>query len=168
MIHRRYSITSYTGVIFLFCALVVSCSPPVEQEEKSKQEINPIKGKWKLQKRKFDPDTVFTITPDSIEYMKIITDRSFVWCFYNKKDGAVVAMAGGSYELQGGSYLEHIEFSYPAEQNMAGSDIPFKCEVNGDEWLHYGFINDREFDEEIGDYVVLRERRLEEVWKRVE
>ncbi len=154
--------------MILSCCVVFSCATNSNNEVATNKNINPIKGKWKLQKRKFDPDTVFNITPDSIEYVKIITDRSFVWYFYEKEKGNIIATAGGSYELQGGSYMEHIEFYYPADQNMAGSDIPFKCEINGDEWLHYGFINDREYDEEIGDYVVTRERRLEEVWKRVE
>ncbi len=160
--------TKFLAMILILVVWMTSCSQPVESASKNRSEVNPIKGKWKLVKRKFEPDTVFAITADTIEYSKIITDGTFIWYFYDKENKNVIAMAGGSYELKGGSYTEHIEFYHPPGQNMEGADIPFKCEVNGDEWLHSGFINDREYDEEIGDYVVIAERRLEEVWRRVE
>ena len=77
-------------------------------------------------------------------------------------------MAGGSYDLEGESYTEHIEFLHPPGSGIQGSAIPFKCVVNGNEWHHSGYINEREYDNEIGDYVVVAERRLEEFWTRLE
>ncbi len=156
------------GLFMLLFGISVSCLTPAETATNEPESVNPIKGKWKLYKRKFDPDTTFAINPDTIEYVKIITDGTFIWYNYDKENKNVIAMGGGSYELEGGSYTEHIEFYHPPGQNMEGAAIPFRCEVNGDEWHHAGYINDREFDEEIGDYVVVRERRLEEIWRRVE
>jgi len=157
-----------SGIFIVLFGFISSCSTSVDNKEELVENVNPIKGKWKLSKRMFAPDTVFAVNPDTIEYMKIITDGTFVWYHYDKENKNVIAMGGGSYELEGGSYTEHIEFYHPPEWNMDGAAIPFKCEVNGDEWHHSGYVSDREYDEEIGDYVVLRERRLEEIWTRVE
>ena len=148
--------------------LLIACGPSEDQTTAEVVEENPIKGKWKLHKRMFAPDTTFKVNPDTIEYMKIITDGTFIWYQYDKENKSVIALGGGSYELEGGSYIEHIEFYHPPGDNLEGADIPFKCEIIGDEWHHSGYINEREYDEEIGDFVILQERRLEEIWKRVE
>lgn len=155
----------WIGMVAFF---LMGCGSPTQANLENAKPENPLKGKWKLHKRKFDPDTVFLVNPDTIEYVKIITDGTFLWYNYDKESKIVINMAGGSYDLEGGSYTEYIEFFHPPGSFMEGSAIPFRCEVNGDEWLHAGYINDREFDEEIGDYVILNERRLEEIWKRVE
>ncbi len=156
-------------MISLLAAAVAGCSPseggnrPVEGKS-----ANPLIGKWELQLRMYSPDTTFLTTPDTIGYVKIINEKSFVWYQYNKNTRNLLMLGGGTYELEGESYLEHIEYYHPPGTYMEGSNIPFKCVVNGDEWHHSGYINEREYDEEIGDYVVLQERRLEEIWKRVE
>ena len=144
------------------------CSTSEGNAAPPSQASNPLIGKWELQLRQFDPDTTFIVTPDSIGYVKIINEKSFVWYSYDKTTRNLIMLGGGTYELEGESYYEHIEYYHPPGTYMEGSDIPFKCVVDGDEWHHSGYIHDREFDEEIGDYVVLRERRLEEIWKRVE
>jgi len=163
------SISSLKNILsLLIIGIVLSCGDGGNTTAVKEVEENPIKGKWKLYKRMFAPDTTFKINPDTIEYMKIITDGAFIWYQYDKENKNVIAMGGGSYELQGGSYIEHIEFYHPPGDNLEGADIPFKCEINGDEWHHSGYINEREYDEEIGDFVILQERRLEEIWRRVE
>jgi hypothetical protein len=158
-----------------FCCPVVaalflaSCAPSEGGSLSTERRLaNPLIGKWELQKRKYAPDTSFVATPDSLGYVKIITEQSFVWYQYNKNTRNLVMLGGGTYELEGESYLEHIEYYHPPGTYMEGSDIPFKCTVQGDEWHHSGYISEREYDAEIGDYVVLQERRLEEIWRKVE
>lgn len=129
---------------------------------------NPLKGKWKLEKRKLEPDTAYRLATDSVEYIKILTDKSFVWYTYSKNDRHVIAMGGGSYSFEGESYTESLEFYYPPGTGMEGSTIPFRCLIKDGQWHHAGYLNEREFDEEINDYVVIKERRLEEVWTKVE
>ncbi|MEM7551798.1 MAG: hypothetical protein AAF363_19110 [Bacteroidota bacterium] len=154
-------------IIILFLAFFIcSCSKGIKTVDE--HDTNIIKGKWKLISRKFDPDTTFSPTPDSVVYHKIITDETFIWYYYDSDGKDIIGMAGGGYRLEGGSYTEIVEFHHPTGPNILGSSIPFKCEVIDDKWYHSGFINERIYDEEIDDYVVTAERRLEEIWERLE
>lgn len=162
---------AFLSLFTLVCVTLTfnSCAPSEGGSMSAERATrNPLIGKWELQKRKYSPDTTFVPTPDSLGYVKIITEKSFVWYQYNKNTRNLIMLGGGTYELEGESYYEHIDYYHPPGTYMEGSDIPFKCAVTGNEWHHSGYISEREYDEEIGDYVVLQERRLEEIWQRVE
>lgn len=159
-------------VFAMFCLLIMFCTAcdrtktPLVVESTVFQ--NKLTGKWILQKRMYDPDTTFQDLSDTIEYVKILTSKSFVWYTYNKNNRGLIAMGGGSYKLEGESYTEFLEFNYPQGTGVEGSTIPFKCDVKDSIWYHAGFINERAYDQEIEQYVVVRERRLEEIWIRSE
>ncbi|MEO1053465.1 MAG: hypothetical protein AAFX87_22715 [Bacteroidota bacterium] len=159
---------------FVLLILTVACSQGPNPQADSKPSANPtapanpLEGKWKLVERKFDPDTVFVKTPDTVGYYKMITGNSFVWYNYDQDGSNLIGMAGGTYTLQGESYTEDIEFYYPPGVNILGTTIPFKIKVEDGKWHHSGFIQERELDEGVGDYVVTQERRLEEIWIKVE
>lgn len=153
------------SLIFLF----ISCSTEKPQQKVADEPENPLKGKWRLLKVMSEPDTAFReVDQDSVGYYKVLTDKTFIWYIYDKKTRLVTQTAGGSYTYIGESYTEEVEFGYPSGTGLAGSNIPFKCERNGDKWHHSGYVGVREYDEEVGDYVVLQENRLEEVWLKVE
>ena len=151
---------------------MASCSSASVQEPVLNQQTRntaALAGRWRMIERKFEPDTAFVAIPDSVIYHKVITNSSFVWYYYNEYGANLIATAGGVYKLEGESYVEDIQFFYPPGSQILGATIPFRCQLleGGNKWVHSGYIQQKEYDAQVGDYVVLSERRLEEVWVRI-
>jgi len=168
---RRPAVTC-TLLLYIILSAMCGCSPasvqePVVSQQKPDKAV--LAGRWRMTHRKFEPDTTFVAMPDSVIYQKVLTNESFIWYYYNEHGGNLIATAGGVYKLEGESYVEDIQFFHPPGTNVLGTSIPFRCQLleGGNKWIHSGYIQDREYDQRVGDYIVLRERRLEEVWVRI-
>lgn len=97
---------------------------------------------------------------------KIITGKHFSWAEYTK-NGDLVTMGGGTYDISGNKYTENIEYCYPKGNIPLGVSISFTHKFDGEMWLHSGYLQIRELDGETGEYVVTDTEKISEVWKRV-
>ena len=143
--------------LVLLVTLFVSCAT----EKKNK-----LEGVWELVSAKStSPDTTIEITQADWKQIKVVTKSHFVWIGQEPNrakflkggiDSELLAAAktfgagGGTYTLEGDTYTEHIEFFL--EPNYVDTSIPFKCQIEGDQWIHSGTIGEIE---------------LYEVWKRL-
>lgn len=160
------------AMLFIFL-VALSCTPSQEREtdaenQQTVEKKDPLEGKWRLVAVKQGEDADFVYTPDSINYFKLLVDDSFMWVRYVKGDSGIIGTAGGTYTVEGGKYTEDIHYFYPPGSSLLGASVPFKWEIKDGTWYHSGYINQREYDEEIGDYVVTGRYKLEEIWERVE
>ena len=137
---------------------------------------NQFEGTWELISAKStSPDTTVVTTQADFKQIKVMTKSHFVWIgqepdrakfLEGGTDAELLEAArtfgagGGTYTFEGDTYTEHIEFF--SNPNWVGVAIPFKFQIEGDQWIHSGTIpfktlGLREFDVE-----------LYEVWKRIE
>lgn len=68
-----------------------------------------ILGTWKLVSYRYGESDIQFAT-DSIQMIKLVTPTYFTWIHYTNKDKMVSEMAGGTYTLAGGDYVEKIVF----------------------------------------------------------
>jgi hypothetical protein len=87
--------------------------------------------------------------------IKMLTGTRFVWATYERSSGMLVASAGGTYEFDGRTYIERLEFGSEAILlELIGRDQIFTAKLEDDEWHHEGTL---------ANGVEVRE-----LWKRVE
>jgi hypothetical protein len=88
-------------------------------------------------------------------HVKMLTPTHFVWVSYDRSNGVVVAMGGGTYDFDGRVYIEHLLFGNEAlPAGLVGEDQFFTAKIAGDTWRHEGTLSN-------GFHV-------SEVWSRVE
>ncbi|MBX5439447.1 MAG: hypothetical protein IRZ29_07895 [Thermoflavifilum sp.] len=85
--------------------------------------------------------------------LKLLTGSRFQWAAFNTATGQLYATGGGTYHIDNGQYVEHIEF-FSRDSTRAGMSLPFQDEIKDNLWYHKGKTTkgDPNF----------------EVWKRVE
>jgi hypothetical protein len=154
-------------IILLLC-IQLACSHKPMPENITIKPPGRLEGKWKLISVKQEPGTTHKIISDSIEYYKMLTNKTFTWFTYDKNSGVLRGTAGGTYTLDGEKYIEDIQYIYPYNPSIMSSSIPFLCQLQGNRWVHSGYIENREFDSLLNDYIVLSKYKLEEIWERTE
>lgn len=128
-----------------------------------------LEGVWQLVSGSADGKAY----PGGASQIKIITKRHFA--FLVQEPGGPKEMktsadslaafrhafaGGGTYTLQGTTYTERLEyFTDPA---YVGMMLPFTCRTDGDRFYQTGTIPIFEGGKKVHD------RKLEEVWRRVE
>jgi len=154
--------------IVLLGLLFTACNTSGELNNPETPTRSALEGKWKLVSVMQEPQSTHQPNIDSTAYYKILTTNTFAWFIYSKNSGELTATAGGSYELEGEKYTEYLEYIYPHDPAIMSSSIPFRCQLNQDRWIHSGYMETREYDSLIHEYVVLSKYKLEEIWERVE
>ena len=153
--------------VLLIC-IQLACSHQPTPEIITGKTAGKLEGKWKLISVKQEPGTSHQSVPDSTAYYKVLTEKTFTWYTYDKNSGVLQGTAGGIYTLDGEKYIEDIHYVYPYNPSMMASSIPFRCQLQGDRWVHSGYIENREFDSLLNDHIVLSKYKLEEIWERTE
>ena len=125
-----------------------------------------IQGTWLLMMEKHGENAQMHPPQRGHVKKKLITGNHFSWVEYTE-DGQLLAMAGGTYKLNGGVYTEDIEYCFPKGSNLLGVSIPFSYKFDDGLWLHSGFLQERQIDGETGEYVVRETYKISEVWKKV-
>jgi hypothetical protein len=78
----------------------------------------------------------------------------FIFAAYDTKTGKPLYSAGGTYELNGNSYVEHMGFaSDKLDHSLVGKDQSFNVEVAGDTFTQKGTLSNG--------------KPLTEKWKRI-
>ena len=104
----------------LLVITTVACAA-MSAQEPAKQDAAPaIQGAWQLS------------FPDGSRRIKFISDGQWTITQANPKTGAVVFHHGGSYTLDGNTYIEKVEFANPSTAGLIGNEHKFEVTIEGD------------------------------------
>jgi hypothetical protein len=91
--------------------------------------------------------------PKGTRDIKIISGGHFIFVAYNTETGKPLYTGGGTYILNGSSYIEHMDFaSDMISTGLIGKDQPFTVKPDGDTFTQTGTLSSG--------------KALTEVWKR--
>jgi len=132
--------------------LAVAAAARSDSPKSDAKADNKLVGTWKLVSAKYGgQDFKF---PEGSVHIKHVTPTQFMWATYDK-DGTVNRAAGGSYTLDGDSYVETPEYGLSEDfQIIKGKAQSFKWKVDGDKWYHTGKLSNG--------------LEIDEVWQRVD
>lgn len=150
----------------VFAYLLAACSPSAEnghpnKESQSSSEL-PLVGTWELLSAKtIRNDSTTTNLLEGQRMIKIINDTHFAFMKHDLNKGqdsttAAYVAGGGTYELKGDQYHEHLE--YLNYREWEGNDFHFTIEIKGDTLIQSGI-------EKIEDLGV--DQKIIETYKRV-
>jgi len=107
---------------------------------------NQLDGVWEL--RSGQP------LPKGARDIKVILGGHFLFAAYDTENGRPLYTAGGTYVLNGSSYIEHMDFASDViATGLVGKDQQFAVKLDGDTFTQTGILTNG--------------RALSEVWKRV-
>jgi hypothetical protein len=92
--------------------------------------------------------------PEGSRDIKMLSDGHFMFAAYDTGTGKPLYAAGGTYELSGNTYVEHMDFAsdrIPAA--LIGHDQSFTIDVEGDTFTQKGTLSNG--------------KPLMEKWKRI-
>ena len=92
--------------------------------------------------------------PEGARDLKMLSNGHFMFAAYDTESGRPLYAAGGTYELNGNSYVEHVDFaSDKIDGGLVGKEQSFTVEVAGDTFTQAGILSNG--------------KRLHEKWKRI-
>ncbi len=95
-----------------------------------------LEGSWELQSGQ--------PIPAGARDIKILSGGHFMFAAYDKESGTPLYAAGGTYEVRGHSYVEHMEFATDKLSGLVGKDQSFTIEVDGDMLRQKGTLSNGE------------------------
>jgi hypothetical protein len=139
----------------LFVALGLLCLVALGADNKSESGVNPtsLVGTWELVSVKYNDAKDFTAPTPERKSLKFITPTHFLWVWVNPKKRITNSM-GGTYKLEGDSYVETVEFAFEGMEAYVGKQQKFAARLEGDKWIHSGVLSEGQ--------------KIEEIWKRVQ
>jgi len=112
-----------------------------------------ILGTWKLVSYKYGESDIQFAT-DSVQMIKLVTPTYFTWIHYTNKDKMVSEMAGGTYTLAGGDYVENIGFGGYTMKSYINKEQAYKIKIEEGKMYLFGIMTDKQ--------------RIEEIWEKIE
>jgi hypothetical protein len=92
--------------------------------------------------------------PEGTRDIKMLAGGHFMFAAYDTQTGKPLYAAGGTYELKGNSYVEHMDFaSDKLPSGLIGHDQAFTVERDGDTFTQKGTLSNG--------------KPLMEKWKRI-
>jgi hypothetical protein len=80
--------------------------------------------------------------PEGARDVKILSGGHFMFAAYDVPSGKPFYAAGGTYELDGTSYVEHVDFaSDKIASGLVGRQQSFQVEVGGDTFTQTGTLS---------------------------
>lgn len=119
----------------------------------AQQQPSDILGTWKLVSYKYGESDIQFAT-DSIQRIKLFTPTYFTWMNYTTKDKIVDELAGGTYTLAGGDYVEKIGFGGYTMKSYIDKEQAFKIKIEEGKMYVFGVMSDNQ--------------RIEEIWEKIE
>ncbi len=121
----------------LFLVLLISCNEKSETTQSTKPAIE---GTWKLLTGTLieKGDTVITDYTKDKSFIKIINESHFAFLQHDLKRDSTSGFSagGGSYQLNGNNYTEHLE--YCSAKEWEGHDFSFTVTISGDTLVQSG------------------------------
>jgi hypothetical protein len=74
--------------------------------------------------------------PGEVRHQKLITPGRYIWVTFDKDQRQVLALAGGTWALDGPHYAESCEFASNTHQHLRGKRHRFECIVKDLKWGH--------------------------------
>ena len=150
--------------------VLVGCGGEKKQEKTAALETNALEGTWQLVKyiNHAEGESDWSAYSEDIIYQKHITPTHFTWIKYEKSKDNLDGIGGGTYNFDGTTYTEDIQFFLPPGSSELGQAIPFEVKFEDGKWYHLGYAKVFEFDPESGDMVVTDSMRIEEIWEKVD
>ena len=79
--------------------------------------------------------------PKGARDIKILSGGHFIFTAYDTQTGRPLYTAGGTYNLNGSSYTEHMDFASDKIADLVGKDQSFTVEVGGDTLTQIGTLS---------------------------
>ena len=79
--------------------------------------------------------------PKGARDIKILSGGYFIFAAYDTQTGKPLYSAGGTYDLNGSSYTEHIDFASDKIADLVGRDQSFTVEIEGDTLTQTGTLS---------------------------
>ncbi|KPM47297.1 hypothetical protein [Jiulongibacter sediminis] len=118
-----------------FIGIAVGCTKQTSQPE--------VQGTWQLQTGTLieNGDTTLTDYTKGQSFIKILNETHFAFLLHDLQQGkdstsATYSAGGGTYDLDGNKYSEHLE--YYSAREWEGHDFNFEIEINGDTLIQQG------------------------------
>jgi len=109
-----------TGLLLLFLTITGMYA---------QQDSSCIMGTWKLISLKHNEKEIKLAQEDSVLRLKFITQSSFVWIQYLKRNKIIRNSVGGTYTLKGTDYVENINFVGVGLIESLGASNAFKVKI---------------------------------------
>ena len=104
-----------------------------------------LEGTWELQSGQ--------PIPPGMRDLKILSGGHFMFATYDTKSGQPLYAAGGTYEVSGDCYVEHMEFATEKLSELVGKAQSFTVQIDGDTLIQTGTLSN-------GDPLKERFRRI--------
>ena len=79
--------------------------------------------------------------PQGVVHLKHITPTHWTWVIYQKERKTPVAVAGGTWTLEGDTYKERCDFAGTGFEHLRGTETPYASKVDGDRWSIKGTVS---------------------------
>lgn len=122
-----------------------------------------LTGTWELVS--YMDRQVWTEYPDFVGYIKHVTPTHFVWIKYDAEGDEVMGEGGGTYELEGSTYIEHIHNWHPTGTQNVGTSNNFTIDVSDGKWHLRGYVKTLETDSISGETVEVDSTLIQEIWQ---
>ncbi|HEY3403129.1 MAG TPA: hypothetical protein VGK59_07070 [Ohtaekwangia sp.] len=132
--------------INLFTVLILIVLASCKTETKQLTLKDELMGSWKLiYAVSIKKDTTIHNDPPGTTMIKILNDTHFAFMQHDVKQpgdtttsaaGRIFGAGGGTYDLEGSSYTEHLE--YCSARGYEGHDFNFNIEIKGDTLIQTG------------------------------
>lgn len=130
--------------LFVFTIALATVFPAWSQANASDTRKNPLDGTWELVSGQQ--------LPKGARDVKIISDGHFIFVAYESGSGKPLYTGGGTYVLNGNSYIEHMDFASDKIASLIGKDQSFTVNINENTFTQTGALSNG--------------KSLSEVWKR--
>jgi hypothetical protein len=91
--------------------------------------------------------------PEGTRDIKMLSGGHFMFAAYDTKTGKPLYTAGGTFKLDGSSYVEHMDFATDKLAALVGEEQSFTVEADGDTFIQKGTLSNG--------------KPLMEKWKRI-
>jgi len=149
----------------LIATIGFSCAPQKEEVKNPESLV----GTWKRVKYVDNEvsDTSWRDQLSEIIYLKHITPTHFTWLSFDTKTDMLNGAGGGTYQYDGKTYTENIEFFYPTGSSLLGQSIPFSVHFEDGKWHHTGYIQNPEIDPEQAEVIATDSSKVDEIWEKI-
>lgn len=141
------------SAVFVGLGILCLAALGADKQLKPVRKATTLVGTWELVSEKWNDAREFTAPPAERKSLKFITPTHFIWVWVDPKTKKISNSMGGTYKLEGDSYVETVEFAFGGMEAYVGKQQKFTAKLEGDKWTHSGVLSGGQ--------------KLEEIWRKV-